>query len=74
MFELLNDLVEQNKKYIKNGHVATYIPALAKINPNQLGIAIIDLQNLAYYLKGNSVAGMHLLQDISQKFDLNIFE
>ncbi|MDQ0148719.1 glutaminase A [Eubacterium multiforme] len=45
MFELLNDLVEQNKKYIKNGHVATYIPALAKINPNQLGIAIIDLQN-----------------------------
>lgn len=45
MFDLLNDLVDENKKYIKNGHVATYIPALAKVDENQLGIAIVDLRD-----------------------------
>jgi glutaminase len=48
MFDLLKKLVEENKKYIKAGHVATYIPALAKVNENQLGVAIVDLREGKY--------------------------
>lgn len=55
MFDLLENLVEENKKYIKNGHVATYIPALAKVDENQLGVAIVDLRDSNYkeYFAGN---------------------
>lgn len=55
MFDLLENLVVENKKYIKNGHVATYIPALAKVDENQLGIAIVDLRDNNYkeYFAGN---------------------
>ncbi|MEG1002821.1 MAG: glutaminase A [Clostridium sp.] len=45
MINLLNNLVEKNKQYIKDGNLATYIPELAKVDPNKLGIAIIDLQH-----------------------------
>ena len=45
MFDLLNKIVNENKKYIKNGHVATYIPALAEVDENQLGVAIVDLRD-----------------------------
>lgn len=48
MFDLLKDLVTENKKYIKDGHVATYIPALAKVNPNQLGIALATVKGNSY--------------------------
>ncbi len=40
----LDALVEANRKYTKEGHVATYIPALAKVNPDQLGVCIYDLK------------------------------
>lgn len=55
MFDLLENLVVENKKYIKNGNVATYIPALAKVDENQLGIAIVDLRDNNYkeYFAGN---------------------
>ena len=48
MFDLLETLVKENKKYIKYGHVATYIPALAQVDENQLGVAIVDLRNNNY--------------------------
>jgi len=38
--ESLERLVEKNIKYTKQGKNANYIPALAKVNPNQLGIAL----------------------------------
>ncbi|MEG2787578.1 MAG: glutaminase A [Romboutsia sp.] len=55
MFDLLKNLIEENKKYIKNGHVATYIPALANVDENQLGVAIVDLRTNKYkeYFAGN---------------------
>ncbi len=40
----LDALVEANRKYTKEGHVATYIPALAKVNLDQLGVCIYDLK------------------------------
>ena len=49
----LETLVEKNKKYIKDGHVATYIPALAKVNPNQLGVSIYNLEDNKEYSSGD---------------------
>lgn len=41
----LNELVKKNFEYYKEGKVADYIPALAEVDPKQLGIAIYDFKN-----------------------------
>lgn len=41
----LQQLVDKNFNNYKKGKVADYIPALAKVNPKQLGITIYDLKN-----------------------------
>ena len=41
----LNRITKEAFNKYKNGHVATYIPALSKVNPAQLGIAYYDLNN-----------------------------
>ena len=46
MFKLLETLVEKNKKY---GQLASYIPALLEANPNDLGVAIVDVEGRKYY-------------------------
>lgn len=55
MKELLEKIVDNNRKYIKEGKVATYIPALAKVNPNFLGVAVADIRCNGYheYAVGN---------------------
>ncbi|MGL6113614.1 MAG: glutaminase A [Cetobacterium sp.] len=40
--EYLQTLVNKNKTLIPQGHVATYIPELAKVNPNLLAVAIAN--------------------------------
>lgn len=42
MKELLDDIVTRCRPEIAKGAVATYIPELAKANPDQLGICMID--------------------------------
>ncbi len=37
----LNEIINANKAYIKDGKVADYIPELGKANPNQLAISVI---------------------------------
>ena len=49
MFSLLNTLVEKNKKYGREGKVASYIPALKEANPNDLGIYVVDSKGKEYY-------------------------
>ncbi|WP_053954947.1 glutaminase A [Inediibacterium massiliense] len=44
MRELLNQVIEHNKIWTKEGKVATYIPELAKADQNALGICIFDLE------------------------------
>ncbi|SKA09231.1 L-glutaminase [Cetobacterium ceti] len=39
--EFLKSTVEKNKPLMAKGHVATYIPELAKVDPNLLGAAIV---------------------------------
>lgn len=50
MLELLNKAYENNKKYVKYGSVADYIPALSKANPNDLGICVSTLDGNEYYV------------------------
>ena len=43
---LLNELIEQCRPDTQNGKVANYIPALAKADPNALGVYILDRNGL----------------------------
>ena len=49
MFNLLDTLVEKNRKYGREGKLASYIPALLEANPNDLGIYVIDSRGKEYY-------------------------
>ena len=39
----------QNKEYGNDGKLASYIPALLEANPNDLGVAIVDIEGRKYY-------------------------
>lgn len=41
--EIINEAMIEAEKFISKGKVATYIPELGKVNPNQLGICIHPL-------------------------------
>lgn len=43
---LLNELIDQCRPDTRNGKVANYIPALAKADPNALGLYILDRNGL----------------------------
>ncbi len=49
MYKLLDSLIEKNKCYGRDGKLASYIPALLRANPDDLGIAIVDLQGRKYF-------------------------
>lgn len=48
--KILNDIIEKNRKLINQGSVASYIPALANSDPNDIGLCIMDLQGKTYKL------------------------
>ncbi|NLW39844.1 MAG: glutaminase A [Tissierellia bacterium] len=48
MKELLDRLIEKNKPLTDKGQVASYIPALKKANPKDLGICILDIEGNLY--------------------------
>lgn len=50
----LESLVKQYKSATKEGKVADYIPALAEVNPDQLGIAVYNAQNGEVQAAGDS--------------------
>lgn len=41
----LNDAIQECWSKIDEGQVATYIPALAKVDPYQLGVYLFDVIN-----------------------------
>ncbi|MGL4762698.1 MAG: glutaminase A [Sarcina sp.] len=45
MEQLLERIVDENRKFIEDGAVATYIPKLAEVDKNLLGVAIIDTRD-----------------------------
>ncbi|QXM06926.1 glutaminase A [Crassaminicella indica] len=49
MEELLKTIIDNNRIWTKHGKVASYIPELAKANPDALGIHIFDLECNEFY-------------------------
>jgi len=45
---LLKKLVEENRCWTKHGKVANYIPELEKMNPNKLGVVVVDTGGKVY--------------------------
>ena len=37
---ILEDILQNSRKYIQSGEVATYIPQLAKVNKEDLGLCL----------------------------------
>lgn len=50
----LDELVNRNRHYFQDGTVAHYIPALAKVRPDYLGVSIYDLKTNQIYSAGDS--------------------
>ncbi|MCQ4924235.1 glutaminase A [Tissierella carlieri] len=48
MEDLLSKIIEKNRYLISKGAVADYIPALSKVNPNNIGICIMDVDGNNY--------------------------
>lgn len=48
MEKILEGLIQKNRHLIQKGHVANYIPALSKVNPNYIGLAIADVDGHIY--------------------------
>ncbi|MEG0773327.1 glutaminase A [Clostridium sp.] len=49
MKKILENIIEKNREWSKRGEVASYIPELAKANPNALGICVTTLDGEEYY-------------------------
>ena len=52
--EWLEKLVNQNRHYFSEGKVADYIPALAKMKSDYLGVSIYDLESNKLYSVGDT--------------------
>ena len=68
MENLVHRVMEKNKVFTKGGKVATYIPALAKQDPEKLGVVIIDFNNNTY--AAGDVKDKFTLQSVSKIFTL----
>ncbi|RKD31548.1 glutaminase A [Thermohalobacter berrensis] len=68
MEELLQKLIIKNRELTQKGEVASYIPALAKANPQNLGICVTDLDGNIY--KAGDYDKKFTLQSISKTISL----
>jgi glutaminase len=65
----LEEIATDIQPYLSEGEVASYIPALAQVDPNQFGIAFTDLQGNTYKA-GPSADTPFSIQSISKVFAL----
>ncbi|MDR7870811.1 MAG: glutaminase A [Tissierellaceae bacterium] len=68
MENLLQKIVEENRLLTEKGNVADYIPALAKVNQNHIGICVVDLDGNIY--KAGNYDTKFTLQSISKVISL----
>lgn len=66
--KVLNDALEHSIKYISKGNVATYIPELAKVDKNLLGVSIITMDGKKYH--GGDWEQEFTIQSISKTISL----
>ncbi|MFZ5353196.1 MAG: glutaminase A [Bacillota bacterium] len=43
MQNIIDNAIEYGRRFIGNGRPASYIPELSKVNPNQLGVAVVEV-------------------------------
>lgn len=67
--QLLNDILDQVRPLIGQGAVADYIPALAKVSPHQLGIAVHTAEGELY---GRKMLKLVFDQSISKVLSLTL--
>lgn len=65
---ILEDIRRQIEPYARQGHQADYIPALAKVDPDQFGICIHTVTGASFALERSSVP--FSIQSISKVFSL----
>lgn len=68
MEEILRKLIDQNRHVTQEGKVATYIPALGKADPWDLGICIADMEGNIY--KSGNYKKKFTIQSISKSISL----
>lgn len=66
--QILEDIYDEIKPYAHQGKVADYIPALAKVNPDQFGICITTIKGDSYTL--GQVDTPFSIQSITKVFSL----
>ena len=66
--QILKDIYQEIQPYASIGKQADYIPALAKINPDQFGMCIHTIQNKTF-MHGEATTGFSI-QSISKVFSL----
>ena len=65
----LQSIINESKKVIANGHVADYIPALATVDPKQLGISLYDVTTGICQQAGDSQTSF-AIESVSKVFSL----
>ncbi|MFO6137590.1 glutaminase, partial [Pseudomonas aeruginosa] len=68
MQQLLNEILDEVRPLIGRGKVADYIPALAGVEPNQLGIAVYSRDGELFHA-GDALRPFSI-QSISKVFSL----
>ncbi|WP_313757353.1 glutaminase A [Tissierella sp.] len=68
MEELLSKIIEENRYLISKGKVADYIPALSKVDPNNIGICLMDTDGNIY--KAGNYDVKFTIQSISKIMSL----
>lgn len=48
MEKLLLEIIEKNKPLIERGKLADYIPALSQVDPEKIGISLVDMDGIVY--------------------------
>jgi glutaminase len=64
MNKLLENVIENNRYWTKNGKLVTYIPELSKTNPDALGVSIITVDGEEY--NGGDYETKFTIQSISK--------
>lgn len=66
--KVINNALEHSSKYISKGNVATYIPELAKVDKNFLGVTIVTMDGNIYH--GGDWQQEFTIQSISKTISL----
>lgn len=74
--EIIEEVYQEVQQENQRGKVATYIPELASVNPDQFGIALVDLQGNVFAVGDSqipfsiqSISKVHTLTMVFPKFD-----